>query len=148
MPNIEIVQVIFMSVCLSTVCVSVCLCLLVCIHSNSKNNGSINLKLEHFVAYGKIKRLIKTLIKIQIKTLIKNKFHINITFQHIGNHSSLKFFFTYPTNLHMRQFNFSACVKPKIWAPYLKSIKHFNLSIYVCQMSWNTEFQLTIMFYT
>ena len=41
-------------VCLS-VCVSVCLsrclcvCLSVCVHDNSKNNGSIHLKLEHIV---------------------------------------------------------------------------------------------------
>ena len=35
-------------VCLS-VCVSVCLC--VCLHDNSKNNGSIHLKLEHIVVY-------------------------------------------------------------------------------------------------
>ena len=36
------------------VCVSVCLrvCLSVCVHDNSKNNGSIHLKLEHIVVYG------------------------------------------------------------------------------------------------
>ena len=41
-----------MSVCVS-VCVPVCLCfcLCVCVHSNSKNNGSIHLKLEHIVVY-------------------------------------------------------------------------------------------------
>ena len=35
------------------VCVSVCLsvCLSVCVHDNSKNNGSIDLKLEHIVVY-------------------------------------------------------------------------------------------------
>ena len=39
-----------MSVC---VCVSVCLsvCVCVCVHDNSKNNGSIDLKLEHIVVY-------------------------------------------------------------------------------------------------
>ena len=41
-----------LSVCLC-VCVSVCLCvcLSVCVHDNSKNNGSINVKLEHTVVY-------------------------------------------------------------------------------------------------
>ena len=36
-----------------SVCVSVCLsvCLSVCVHDNSKNNGSIHLKLEHIVVY-------------------------------------------------------------------------------------------------
>ena len=38
------------SVCLS-VCLSVCVCVSVCVHDNSKNNGSINLKLEHIVVY-------------------------------------------------------------------------------------------------
>ena len=39
------------------VCVSVCLswcpcvCLSVCVHDNSKNNGSIDLKLKHIVVY-------------------------------------------------------------------------------------------------
>ena len=32
-----------------SVCVSVCLS--VCVHDNSKNNGSIDLKLEHIVVY-------------------------------------------------------------------------------------------------
>ena len=34
-------------------CVSVCLSVLVsvCVHDNSKNNGSIHLKLEHIVVY-------------------------------------------------------------------------------------------------
>ena len=34
-------------------CLSVCLCvcLSVCVHDNSKNNGSIDLKLEHIVVY-------------------------------------------------------------------------------------------------
>ena len=39
-----------MSVCVS-VCVCVCLCLCVCVHDNSKNNGSIHMKLEHIVVY-------------------------------------------------------------------------------------------------
>ena len=41
-----------LSVCLS-VCLGVCLsvCLSVCVHDNSKNNGSIHLKLEHIVVY-------------------------------------------------------------------------------------------------
>ena len=41
-----------MSVCVS-VCLSVCVCVCVCncAHVNSKNNGSIHLKLEHFVVY-------------------------------------------------------------------------------------------------
>ena len=41
-----------MSDCVSR-CVSVCLsvCLCVCVHDNSKNNGSIHLKLEHIVVY-------------------------------------------------------------------------------------------------
>ena len=34
-----------------SVCVCVCLCLSVCVHDNSKNNGSIDLKLEHVVVY-------------------------------------------------------------------------------------------------
>ena len=32
-----------------SVCVSVCVC--VCVHDNSKNNGTIHLKLEHIVVY-------------------------------------------------------------------------------------------------
>ena len=39
-------------VCLSvcpSVCLSVCVC--VCVHDNSKNNCSIDLKLEHIVVY-------------------------------------------------------------------------------------------------
>ena len=36
----------FVCVC---VCLSVFVC--VCVHDNSKNNGSIDLKLEHIVAY-------------------------------------------------------------------------------------------------
>ena len=36
------------SVCVS-VRLSVCVC--VCVHDNSKNNGSIDLKLEHIVVY-------------------------------------------------------------------------------------------------
>ena len=32
-----------------SVCVPVCVC--VCVHDNSKNNGSIHLKLEHIVVY-------------------------------------------------------------------------------------------------
>ena len=39
-----------MSVCPS-VCLSVCVCVSVCVHDNSKNNPSINLKLEHIVVY-------------------------------------------------------------------------------------------------
>ena len=35
---------------LIVVCVSVCL-LSVCVHDNSKNNGSIDVKLEHTVVY-------------------------------------------------------------------------------------------------
>ena len=31
--------------------VCVCVCLSVCVHDNSKNNGSIDLKLEHIVVY-------------------------------------------------------------------------------------------------
>ena len=40
------------SVCLC-VCLSVCVsvCLSVCVHDNSKNNGSIDVKLEHTVVY-------------------------------------------------------------------------------------------------
>ena len=36
-----------------SVCLSVCLgvCLSVCVHDNSKNNGSIEVKLEHTVVY-------------------------------------------------------------------------------------------------
>ena len=37
-------------VCLS-VCVCVCVCVSVCVHDNSKNNGSIDVKLEHTVVY-------------------------------------------------------------------------------------------------
>ena len=45
-----------MSVCVSVcVCVGVCVCLsvclCVCVHDNSKNNGSVHLKLEHIVVY-------------------------------------------------------------------------------------------------
>ena len=41
-----------LGVCLSvrpSVCLSVCLC--VCVHDNSKNNGSFDLNLEHTVVY-------------------------------------------------------------------------------------------------
>ena len=40
------------SLCLSS-CVTVCLsvCVSVCVHTNSKNNSSIHLKLEHIVRY-------------------------------------------------------------------------------------------------
>ena len=41
------------SVCLS-VGLSAGLCLSVCVHDNSKNNGSIDLKLEHIVVYENI----------------------------------------------------------------------------------------------
>ena len=37
-----------LSVCL---CVCVSVCLSVCVHDNSKNNGSIDVKLEHTVVY-------------------------------------------------------------------------------------------------
>ena len=33
------------------VCMRVCVCLYVCVHDNSKNNGSINLKLEHILEH-------------------------------------------------------------------------------------------------
>ena len=33
------------------VCVRVCFCVCVCVHDNSKNNGSIHLKLEHIIVY-------------------------------------------------------------------------------------------------
>ena len=38
---------------LMCICVSVCVCVCVsvCVHDNSKNNGSIHLKLEHIVVY-------------------------------------------------------------------------------------------------
>ena len=42
-----------MSVCVSLcLCVFVSVCLSVCVHDNSKNNGSIDLKLEYIVVYG------------------------------------------------------------------------------------------------
>ena len=34
-----------------SVCVCVSVCLSVCVHDNSKNNGSIHLKLEHIAVY-------------------------------------------------------------------------------------------------
>ena len=41
-----------MCVCVSvSLCVCLCVCVFVCVHDNSKNNGSIHLKLEHIVAY-------------------------------------------------------------------------------------------------
>ena len=33
------------------VCVCVCVCVSICVHDNSKNNGSVDLKLEHIVVY-------------------------------------------------------------------------------------------------
>ena len=33
------------------VCVCVCLSVCVCVHNNSKNNGSVDLKLEHIVVH-------------------------------------------------------------------------------------------------
>ena len=45
-------SLVLMSVCASgCVCLSVCVC--VCVHDNSKNNGSIHLKLEHTEVYKK-----------------------------------------------------------------------------------------------
>ena len=38
------------SVCVCA-CLSVCLCVCVCVHDNSKNNGSIHLKLQHLIVY-------------------------------------------------------------------------------------------------
>ena len=41
-----------MSVCVCvcpSVCLSVCVC--ACVHNNSKNNGSVDLKLEHILVY-------------------------------------------------------------------------------------------------
>ena len=53
------------SVCLS-VCVAVFVSLLsVCVHDNSKNNGSIRLKLEHIVVY-EIARMNSTINQIII----------------------------------------------------------------------------------
>ena len=42
-----------MFVCVYQVCVSVCLAVWVsvCVHDNSKNNGSIHLNLKHIVVY-------------------------------------------------------------------------------------------------
>ena len=33
------------------VCLRVCFCVSVCVHDNSKNNGSIHLKIEHIAVY-------------------------------------------------------------------------------------------------
>ena len=41
----------FVCVCVC-VCVGVCVCVSVCVNGNSKNNGSIHLKLEHIVVHG------------------------------------------------------------------------------------------------
>ena len=42
---------VLLSVCLS-VCVCVCVsCLSVCVHDNSKNKGSVNLKVKNIVVY-------------------------------------------------------------------------------------------------
>ena len=35
----------------SSLSVCLCVCLSVCVHDNSKNNGSIDVKLEHTVVY-------------------------------------------------------------------------------------------------
>ena len=41
-----------MSVCVSVlVSVCLCVCVSVCVHDNSKNNGSIYMKLEYIVVY-------------------------------------------------------------------------------------------------
>ena len=55
-----------MSVC---VCVCVCLsvCMSVCVHDNSKNNGSIDLKLEHIVDM-KIARMSSTLGNVRSRS--------------------------------------------------------------------------------
>ena len=56
-PNLEMLQRNHYSCGLSTVCVSWCLsvcvsvCVSVSVHDNSKNNGSIHMKLEHIVVY-------------------------------------------------------------------------------------------------
>ena len=55
-----LISIVCLSVCLSwcvcvsvclPVCLSVCLCVCVCVYDNSKNNGSINLKLEQIVVF-------------------------------------------------------------------------------------------------
>ena len=41
-----------LSVCVCVcLCVRVCVCVCMCVHNNSKNNGSINFKLEHVVVF-------------------------------------------------------------------------------------------------
>ena len=42
----------FVRVCMPVnVCLCLGVCLFVCVHDNSKNNGSVHLKLEHIVVY-------------------------------------------------------------------------------------------------
>ena len=48
----RVLMAVCVCVCLCVcVCVCVSVCLYVCVHDNSKNNGSIHLKLEHIVVY-------------------------------------------------------------------------------------------------
>ena len=73
-------------VCLS-VCVSICVC--VCVHDNSKNNGSIHLKLEHIVVY-------------ENSSALCDKGQ--------GHNMTLKFFSIYhSTNCHVLYLSFDTC---------------------------------------
>ena len=69
-----------MSVCVS-VLVSVCVC--VCVHDNSKNNGSIHLKLEHIVVY-EIARMSLTLGIVRSRSVTHHKFKIFSIYHNIN----------------------------------------------------------------
>ena len=62
----------FVCVCVSW-CLSVCVC--VCVHDNAKNNGSIDLKLEHIVVY-EIARTSSTLGIVRSRSRSQRDFEI------------------------------------------------------------------------
>ena len=83
-----------MSVCVCVwVCVCVCVC--VCIHDNSKNNGSVHLKLEHIEVYDNSSDEFR---------------HWALSNQGQGHGVTLKFFSIYHnTNNQVLYFSFGTC---------------------------------------
>ena len=85
-----------MSVCLF-VCVSVrvSVCVCVCVHDNSKNNGSIHLKLEHIVVYENSSERVR---------------HWQMSDQGHGHGVTFKFFSIYHnTNCQVLYLSFGTC---------------------------------------
>ena len=102
-----------MSVC---VCVCVCLSVFVCVclslwlHDNSKNNGSIHLKLEHIVVYENSADKLDIghcLIKVKVLGQVP---HWALSDQGQGQGVTLKFFSIYHnTNCQVLYLSFGTC---------------------------------------